>query len=138
MAPLPRPRSDLAAVALGGKIYVFGGCRGGSSFSNEVDIYDVATNTWTTGSPMPTPRAAFYRVGIVNDNVYVIGGWNGGGPLPNNEVYSISQNTWSTAEPMLHPRAEMGVTSQNGRVYTVGGALPAFGNSSDANDVFQA
>jgi hypothetical protein len=37
---------------------------------------------------------------------------------------------------MLHPRGEMGVASHGGRIYTVGGSLPAYGNSVDTNDVF--
>jgi hypothetical protein len=38
---------------------------------------------------------------------------------------------------MLTARAEMGVASRGGRIYTVGGALPAFGASSDANEAFK-
>jgi hypothetical protein len=37
---------------------------------------------------------------------------------------------------MLTRRAEMGVLAYNGEVYTIGGAVPAFGNDSSANEKF--
>src|SRR5712664_2063450 len=47
VAPLPNPRSDMAAVAHGGKVFVFGGCTGTASapsVTKEVDMYDPQTN----------------------------------------------------------------------------------------------
>jgi hypothetical protein len=78
-----------------------------------------------------------YGVGQKGSRIYVIGGWAGGGPLDTNEVYKVAADAWGTAAPMLTARAEMGVASRGGRIYTVGGALPAFGASSDANEVFK-
>lgn len=143
VAPLPTPTSDAGAISSGGKIYVFGGCvvnsAGAVVVTHNVEIYDPTTNTWSSGSPMPTARAGFYGVGIVGSNIYVMGGV----PFPfasvttsANEVYSVPTDSWSSATPMLHPRGEMGVASHGGRIYTVGGSLPAYGNSVDTNDVF--
>lgn len=139
VAPLPARRSDIGAIAHGGKIYVFGGCtRGRSTVSHAVYIYNPVTNTWAKGAPMPTARAGFYGVGIVGGNIYVMGGINAAGrPSRANEVYNIAHNTWTKATPMRHPRGEMGVTSHGGRVFTVGGALPAFGTSVAINDSFR-
>ena len=139
VAPLPTARSDTGAIAHGGKIYVFGGCTlGASTASSEVDIYDPATNTWSTGAPMPTPRAGFYGVGIVGDSIYVMGGLDSSGsPSAANEVYNIASNSWSVATPMADPRGEMGVTSHGGQIFTLGGALPAYGTSVDTNDSFK-
>jgi hypothetical protein len=137
VAALPSPRSDLGAFEEGGKIYVFGGCRnvGGPVFLNDVDVYNPVTDTWSTApTDMPTARAAFYGVGGKGNEIIVIGGWAGGGPLPNNEAYRVAKGSWRTDTPMQTPRAEMGVASQGGRIYTVGGALPAFGASSNANE----
>jgi N-acetylneuraminic acid mutarotase len=138
-APLPARRSDIGAIAHGGKIYVFGGCTNGlSSVSRAVDIYDPVTNTWAKGAPMPTARAGFYGVGIVGGNIYVMGGINAAGqPSAANEVYNIAHNTWTKTTPMRHPRGEMGVTSHGGRIFTVGGSLPAFGASVRTNDSFR-
>jgi len=138
-APLPARRSDIGAIAHGGKIYVFGGCTNGfSTVSHAVEIYNPVTGTWAKGAPMPTARAGFYGVGIVGGNIYVMGGINAAGrPSAANEVYNIAHNTWSKAAPMRHPRGEMGVTSHGGRIFTVGGALPAFGASVRTNDSFR-
>jgi N-acetylneuraminic acid mutarotase len=126
-------------IGHGGKIYVFGGCTNGvSSVSHAVEIYNPVTNTWAKGAPMPTARAGFYGVGIVGGNIYVMGGINAAGrPSRANEVYDIAHNTWSKATPMRHPRGEMGVISHGGRIFTVGGALPAFGTSVRTNDSFR-
>ena len=142
VAPLPSARSDLGAIAHGGKIYVFGGCRVRRDFSiaflDDVDVYNPRTNRWSTApADLPTARAAMYGVGQKGGRIYVIGGWAGGGPLATNEVYKVAADAWGTAAPMLTARAEMGVASGGGRIYTVGGALPAFGASSDANEVFK-
>jgi N-acetylneuraminic acid mutarotase len=138
-APLPARRSDIGAIAHGGKIYVFGGCTNGfSTVSHAVEIYDPVTNTWAKGAPMPTARAGFYGVGIVGGNIYVMGGINAAGrPSAANEVYNIAHDTWTKATPMRHPRGEMGVTSHGGRIFTVGGSLPAFGASVRTNDSFR-
>jgi N-acetylneuraminic acid mutarotase len=140
VAPLPNPRSDLPAVAHGGKIFVFGGCTGTASapsVTNEVDMYDPQTNTWTTGlASMPTPRASLVA-GHSGDQVYAIGGTNGASTLNVNEVYDIPSNTWSTNTPIPTARQEAGVNSHGGRIYVVGGATPAFGTSTAANEVFK-
>jgi N-acetylneuraminic acid mutarotase len=136
VAPLPHPRSDVGAVAQGGKVYAIGGCNG--TRSSEVDIYNPTTNTWSEGAPMPTPRAAFYGIGVKGNRIYVMGGIAEGfpGSTPANEVYDIAHNSWSEETPMTHPRGEMGVASQGGRIYTVGGGDPAFGTEQTTNDVF--
>ena len=139
VAPLPYLASDLAAREHGGKIYVFGGCNGFlSGFLNFVSEYDPVKNTWTTGlAPMPTARASLVA-GIKGDNVYAIGGWNGvGAGLDVNEVYNISHNSWSTDAPMPTSRGEAGSHSHGGRIYVVGGSRPAFGASTNANEVFK-
>ena len=133
VAHLPSARSDLAAVAHGGKIYVFGGCAG--AVTDEVDMYDPQTNTWTTGlTPMPTPRASL-AAGHSGQSVYLIGGWNGA-TLDVNEVYNISGNSWSTNAPMPTARLKAGTHSHGGRIYVVGGAT-AFGVPSGASEMFK-
>ena len=135
-APLPSPRSDLAAVAHGGKIYVFGGCLGSVTAINNVDVYDPVTDTWSTApADLPTARSSMYGAAAKGNRIYVIGGQDGGVQLTTNEFYTVSHDTWSTDEPMPSARAEMGVVSHGGRIYTVGGGL--FGISSNLNLVFK-
>lgn len=90
LAPLPTARSDVAAAAVNGKIYVFGGCRtdpvtGVRTFLRAVDIYSPKTNSWSRAPRnLPARRAAFYQVAALGTTgptpkVYIVGGWNGKG-----------------------------------------------------------
>ncbi len=73
----------------------------------------------------------------VGNPVYAMGGYAGGGPLNTNEVYSIPKDSWSAAAPMITGQGEAGTASRGARIYVVGGGLPAFGVSSNANEVFK-
>jgi N-acetylneuraminic acid mutarotase len=142
VAPLPFPRSDLAACTVGGKIYVFGGCRlGGTSVLSDVDVYDPETDTWSAvPTDLPTARAGLYAVARKGNTVYVIGGWDGTFPyfgLTTNEAYKVSQDAWTTELPMPTGRGESGAVGHGGRIYIVGGARPAFGLSVAANEAFK-
>lgn len=75
-APMPTARSGIAAAALDGRIYVFGG-EGPNGTFDETAVYDPTTDTWTTAAPMPI---ALHGLGaaVVDGVIYVIGG----GPTP--------------------------------------------------------
>jgi N-acetylneuraminic acid mutarotase len=61
------------------RIYVIGGTTTAydrSAYYNVISlnqVYDTETDTWTTGTPMPTPRCDF-GIAVVNDEIYAIGG----------------------------------------------------------------
>lgn len=140
VAPLLAPRSDLAAAAVGGKIYVFGGCDAAGSFLADVDVYDPVTDTWSAApTDMPTARAGIYGVATKGGRVYVIGGWDGVSPgLSTNEAYKVAQDVWTAGLlPMTTARAEAGAVGHGGRIYIVGGATPGFGASVSANEAFK-
>jgi len=75
--PIPTRVVDAAAAATTGvyapkRIYVMGG---GDLFSYDLNqIYDPATDAWTTGTAMPTPRQNL-GVAVLNDTLYAIGGY---------------------------------------------------------------
>lgn len=78
-----------------GKIYVFGGSglNGAATtvFSNRFQYYDIASDTWHPLPDMPTAREAKGK--IVNDKLYVIGGFNGTSSRLIN-VYDLNTNLW--------------------------------------------
>ncbi len=137
-APLPAARSDFAAVAVGGKIFVFGGCDGFLRLA-DVDVYDPVTDMWsTTPSDLPAGPRFVLQAGRIGNLVYVIGGGDATGAVTGRvEVYNTVKDTWSAAAPMPTPRGESGVYSHGGRIYVPGGATPAFGTSSAANEVIK-
>ncbi|MGE8433933.1 Kelch repeat-containing protein [Chryseobacterium joostei] len=84
-----------------GKIYVFGGSglNGAATtvFSNRFQYYDIASNTWHPLPDMPTAREAKGK--IVNDKLYVIGGFNGTSSRLIN-VYDLKTNLWTNQYTM--------------------------------------
>ena len=74
------------------RIYVIGGAltysfRYAATGIDLNQVYDPETDTWTTSTPMPTPRWAL-GVAVVNDELYAIGGKNGDNYLYVNEKYT--------------------------------------------------
>jgi len=75
--PIPTRVVDAAATATTGtyapkRIYMIGGADLVSYDLNQ--IYDPTTDTWTTGTAMPTPRQSLGVV-VLNDTLYAIGGY---------------------------------------------------------------
>jgi N-acetylneuraminic acid mutarotase len=73
---MPSARRSLSTSALDGKIYAFGGYVPGVSGHPgvaTVEVYDPATDTWTTAPDMPSGRFGL-RTSVVGGKIYVIGG----------------------------------------------------------------
>ena len=73
---IPSARRSLSTSALDGKIYAFGGYVPGVSGHPgvaTVEVYDPATDTWTTAPDMPTGRFG-PRTSVVDGKIYAIGG----------------------------------------------------------------
>ena len=126
LASAPTHRMDAAGEAIDGKLYVVGGIpfadplQGAGDMTGLVEVYDPATNSWTTRSPMPTPRASL-GVGVINGILYAVGGWHGG-PLAAVEAYDPATDTWTQKAPLPTALYDLSVTVINGVLYAVGGA----------------
>ncbi len=100
-------RDMAGALVVNGKLYVLGGRQrlaDGTIQSQalaNVEIFDPATNSWSSGASMPRGRRAF-ALGVINDKVVVLGGE--GDPQGAGWLYfeidqlDTSTNTWSTLE----------------------------------------
>jgi len=128
VAPLPVPLGQASVGAWNGKIYVAGGFIGGTSVTNALRIYDIATNTWTIGANMPTSPGVEAAAGaVVNGKFYVMGGDDFTNGLNSNFIYDIATNTWSTGATLPDSRTNTYGTAYNGLIYVYGGViLPAF------------
>lgn len=138
VASLPTPRSDMAVVTKGGKIYVFGGWNHNTGVINNVDVYDPVKDTWTALTPMPQARYVHMAARIGNQ-AYVFGGATAGHVVAGeNQVYNIVKDSWTTDTSMPSGKevGETGVYSHGGKVYVVGGAQPAWGSSTNFAQVF--
>jgi N-acetylneuraminic acid mutarotase len=74
--PEPTTRTGPSAVALAGKVYVFGGFVGSSlmrSAARHYDVYDVSSGSWSDTQTMPKPRAETAAVAL-DGRIFVVGG----------------------------------------------------------------
>src|SRR5688500_15807786 len=73
-APLPTPRHEFAFARSEGRIFILGGLIEGLNAVPFVDIYDPATDQWTTGPPLP--YAPNHAMAAAHDGVvYHLGGY---------------------------------------------------------------
>ncbi len=77
---IPRATGETRALAFNGKMLVMGGGRVAPNPSNQVDIYDPGTNTWTTGAPVPAFITARRNFPVDTDGTSRI--WLAGGYAP--------------------------------------------------------
>ncbi|MEM9837679.1 MAG: kelch repeat-containing protein [Pseudomonadota bacterium] len=89
-APMPQGQGGLAAAALGGKLYAFGGefFDNGGGVYPEAWAYDPLTDQWTAIADMPTPRHGLGAV-TLGESIYVIGGAKGVGGRETSSVVEI-------------------------------------------------
>lgn len=105
-----------------GKIYVFGGSglNGAATtvFSNRFQYYDIASNTWHPLPDMPTAREAKGK--IVNDKLYVIGGFNGTSSRLIN-VYDLNTNLWTKQYTMPAGISGHSLAVSGDKIFIAGG-----------------
>ncbi|WP_312298594.1 Kelch repeat-containing protein [Chryseobacterium sp.] len=105
-----------------GKIYVFGGSglSGAKTtvFSNKFQYYDIASNTWNPLPDMPTARETKGK--IVNDKLYVIGGFNGT-PSRLINVYDLKTNLWTNQYTMPTGIYGHSLAVSGNKIFIVGG-----------------
>jgi N-acetylneuraminic acid mutarotase len=108
------------AGVIQGKFYVAGGG------SDKLDIYDPGTNLWSSGAPLPSPRAGG-GAAVLGAKLYVIGGFNGEKFTGEVLAYNPVTNRWITKAPLPTPRhflaADRIVVGGQPRVVAVGGRL---------------
>lgn len=94
--PMPTPRHGPTVGVINNKLYVAGGVQNFApsptvDFLDTVEVYDPATDTWSTETPMLTIRAGAAGQ-VVNDVFYVIGGGDPSTPVNVVEAFSVLQD----------------------------------------------
>jgi len=115
-----------ASGVFNGKVYVACGFTNGAA----VDVYDIATNTWSAGTPAPvsTFLAGYRQIGQF---LYLVGGFEA--TFANNATtlrLDLSSGTWETGPAFTPQLADFGLAFDPGtnKLYSLGGDLPNDGN----------
>jgi len=143
-ATLPRSVEGAAMAGWDGKIYMIGGDDDyypASGVSDEVNIYDIATDTWIGyGAPMPvgTGNVGFVQLGSY---VYVVGGWwDLLSPGSNSNMtlrYDLEADMWETGPTFTPARADFPIAATSQYLYAIGGDTDGGGYWDSTNSVWR-
>jgi N-acetylneuraminic acid mutarotase len=133
LADAPRKRDHFQVAVADGKLYAVGGRRSSQATGEvfqltipEVDVYDVATNTWTPLPPsgdLPTERAGTTTVSV-GGHIIVLGGESGSQEPAHAEVEALNPETgtWQTLAPMNTGRHGTQAIVHEGHLYIAAGS----------------
>ena len=117
LATMPVTRAGHGSAPINGKIYLV---LGDNNSTGQVDIYNVNSNSWTTGTNMPFPGRGG-GVGVAsNGKMYAIGGYSNFATNYTTE-YAPSTNSWLTKAPMPTSRSWASGVEYGGKIYVTGG-----------------
>jgi N-acetylneuraminic acid mutarotase len=117
-AAMPSARTEVAAVELGGDIYVIGGYDQGADL---VEAYDPAKDAWQRRAPLPKPLH-HTAAAAVGGKIYVIGGYvSGVGPVNTVYEYDPAADQWTQKQPMPTARGALSVGVIGRKIFAVGG-----------------
>ncbi len=138
---------EICGVALNGKFYVFGawggiGDNGYYGVFNFNEMYDPATDTWTTLAQKPT-TAASVTPAVYNGRIYLFGGYyEDEDPTGRRydytvvEAYDPDSNTWQYITNMPGLLVGPVIAVYENSAYIIGGYDPALGAISDKVSVY--
>jgi Kelch motif. len=87
IAPIPRATGETRGLKFCNKMYVMGGGRVAPNPSNQVDVYDPSTNSWSTGLPFVNARRNFPTDTDGTDNIWLAGGYEPAAPAGDMEIF---------------------------------------------------
>jgi N-acetylneuraminic acid mutarotase len=121
-APMPAVRGEVAAAAVGDKLFALGGGVAGKAVPRNEE-YDPATDRWRERAPLPQPRDHL-GVAVHDGKIYTFGGFTSSVHQGAGDVvfeYDPASDRWRTLAPMKAPRAAVGVAVLAGKIHVIGG-----------------
>jgi Kelch motif len=124
LAPMPTPRSEVAAASDGERIVVAGGFDEAGASTATVEILDLSTGTWRAGPDLPV-AVNHAMASAFDGTVAVVGGYGGPGLSgPTDQAFVLRGNAWEELPPMPAPRGAGGAATVDGRLVIAGGVGP--------------
>jgi len=130
----PDKRTNYAAGAINGKIYICGGYSVSiPGVANTIISYDTSTGNFETAlTSMPTSLQQ-HAAAVYNNKLYVMGGSNAGGTTQDQlYVYDPAGSpggTWTTLATMLAGRYSLKAATLGPYIYAVGGSVGSLVNT---------
>ncbi|XP_055337321.1 kelch-like protein 20 [Paramacrobiotus metropolitanus] len=128
---LQTARGTPCAAAIGGRVYVVGGCGSHNAQWTDyvpmqtVECYDPMTNCWTYVAPLPIPLDNFAMVAY-DDRLYTFGGYNADGVLDAVLCYDPSLDKWTELAKLPTARHWCSASvGSSGLIYVIGGVSGA-------------
>ncbi|MCI1959978.1 MAG: Ig-like domain-containing protein [Clostridia bacterium] len=115
-----------SAVSVGDKIYFTGGILDGET-TNELNIYDTKSKSWSLGTPFKTARAVHISIAY-NNKIYIMGGAVGNGITTSVEIYDIKTDTWTQGKNMLYSEAHICGVLVGNKIYVL-----SYNNKNNSN-----
>ena len=120
---MPTKRDHLGSIVYDNKIYVIGGYMYEAGWANGqrtdvVEVYDPTSNSWSTLASMPTAREC--DAALIDDKIYVFGGYDGSSGLKAVEIYDIENDSWSKASDMPYDLSAYHLASFENFVFLFG------------------
>jgi N-acetylneuraminic acid mutarotase len=124
LAARPVPAKDQVAVAVDGKLYVFGGVTYSGNtpvFYDDLQIYNPSSDSWSAGQDCPWANAAA-QVAVINGRIYVAGGITTGNVSTSQfAVYDPTDDSWVDLPEMPVVRNSAPAGTDGRRLYVFGG-----------------
>lgn len=144
--PAPNHHHRAALGVINGKLYVAGGMtktiRNETTYQyepepwGELDVYDPATNVWTTKASIPTARWGA-AAGVIDGKLFVAGGKGAGhSVLDKMEMYNPATNSWASRAKMLTARDGAGAAVMGGVMHVLGGQGGADTEALKTNEAY--
>lgn len=112
-------RSDAAAAAMGGKIYVCGGYTGAAVLES-VEVYTIESDTWTEIAMMNTPRSGL-ACAVDKDYILIAGGFDGLNRIATVEMLRLNSAHTVNLTSMPTPKSNFSMCKMGDFFYAVGG-----------------
>jgi hypothetical protein len=120
LAPAPTERTEVAAAAVGERIWVLGGYAPDGATLATVEVYDTGADTWARGPDLPV-AVNHAMAATLDGDLYLAGGNDGS--RPSAQVARLEGGGWRTLAPLPQGRSAGGLVALDGRLYLVGGVV---------------
>lgn len=118
-APMPLPRTEVAAATVGNEIVVVGGLTIDRGASRRADAYSPARDSWRRLPDLPIGAHHAMAVGV-GGRAYVLGGYASTGATLRT-AFVLENGAWRALPRMPFPRAAAGAGISGRRIVVAGG-----------------